>query len=192
MSQTIFFLWSLTNRVIPPSGLTRGDPEKVPVTKRPGSLEVGVQERVPIFLFFKVLFSKGVRPHFLFSGGGGPAWYFFLMKQYCIFFKESCTKACRMVLKEYNGLFKLHLFIEEYLFRRKSTFCTKYYSCPNDHSMESYCTFLQKHHTLSKELLDTYIWKGSLQDFKQYHTLSQGLLSPRNATHFWKQYCAYM
>ena len=34
------------------------------------------------------------------------------IKQYCIFFKESCIKACRTVLKECNGFFKWNCFLK--------------------------------------------------------------------------------
>ena len=56
-----------------------------------------------------------------------------------------------------------------------------HYSCSNDHSMESYCFFLQKHHPLSNGLPYT---KGFplVQELKQCHTLSQGLLCVLKAT----------
>jgi hypothetical protein len=68
----------------------------------------------------------------------------------------------------------VQLLLEEYLFKIMLDFL--HYFCSNDHSMESYCTFLQKHHPLSKGLLYTYMKRFPLvQELKQCHTLSQGL-----------------
>ena len=72
--------------------------------------------------------------------------------------------------KEYNNIasvsrnlaqrawfLRVQLLLEEYLFKIMLDFL--HYFCSNDHSMESYCTFLQQHHPLWKGLpyIHTYI-----------------------------------
>ena len=98
---------------------------------------------------------------------------------------------CRTVLKEYNGFVKCKCLLKNTFSKQCLTFCKEYYSCSNDHSMESYCAFLQKDHPCFTNThthihinhIIIYIKRfGLVQELKQCHTLSQGLLCALKAT----------